>query len=183
MTSATFSRTAARRRVRTAAAAAALAGALTLTACSGDGGSDDEASGGPSPSASASASGSASGSADTGGATGGSEGGTAASDELEGSWLATTDGKAVALVITGAKAGLFATDGAVCSGTAGEESGAETIRLKCSDGSKKRAEGTVDSVGGSTLEVTWEGGLGTETYTRSEGGQLPSELPTASLGS
>ncbi|WP_411151029.1 hypothetical protein [Streptomyces sp. A30] len=181
MTSATFSCTAARRRVRTAAAAAALAGALTLTACSGDGGSDDEGSGGPSPSASASASGSASGSADTGGVTGGSEGG--ASKELEGSWLATTDGKAVALVITGAKAGLFATDGAVCSGTASKEAGAETIRLKCSDGSKNRAEGTVDSVGGSTLEVTWEGGLGTETYTRSEGGQLPSELPTASLGS
>lgn len=175
MTSATFSRTATRRRVRIAAAAASLAGVLALTACSGDDGSDDEASGSPGTSASASA--------DTGGTTGGSEGSTTASEGLEGNWLATTDGKAVALVITGTEAGLFATGGAVCSGTAGKESGAEKIRLKCSDGSKDRAEGTVDSVGKSSLEVTWKSGLGTETYTRSEGGQLPSDLPTASLGS
>ncbi len=174
MTSATFSRTTARRRVRSAAAAASLAGVLALTACSGDGGSDEDPSAGPT---------SASASADTGGTSGGSEGATAPSDGLEGSWLATTDGDAVVLVVTGAKAGLFATGGAVCSGTAGKESGAETIRLTCSDGSKDRAEGTVDSVGGSTLEVTWKSGLGTETYTRSEGGQLPSGLPTASLGS
>ncbi|MFD3498842.1 hypothetical protein ACFWWT_17070 [Streptomyces sp. NPDC058676] len=175
MTSATFSRTAARRWMRSAAAAASLAGVLTLTACSGDGGSGEESSAEPSTTASASA--------DTGGTSGGSEGATVASDGLEGSWLATTDGDAVALVVTGTKAGLFATGGAVCSGTAGKESGAEMIRLTCSDGSKDRAEGTVDSIGESTLEVTWKSGLGKETYTRSEGGQLPSDLPTASLGS
>ncbi|WP_217239987.1 hypothetical protein [Streptomyces sp. AC555_RSS877] len=175
MTSATFSRATARRWVRSAAAAASLAGVLALTACSGDGGSDEDTSAGPSTSASASA--------DTGGTSGGSEGATAPSDGLEGSWLATTDGDAVVLVVTGAEAGLFATGGVVCSGTAGKESGAETIRLTCSDGSKDRAEGTVDSVGKSTLEVTWKSGLGKETYTRSEGGQLPSGLPTASLGS
>jgi hypothetical protein len=177
VTSATFSRTAARRRVRSAAAAATLAGVLALTGCGGDGGSDDESSAGPSTSASA----------DTGGGTtGGNEGSTTASDGLEGNWLATTDGKAVALVITGAKAGLFTTGGAVCSGTAGTESGTsggELIRLKCSDRSKDRAEGTVESVGESSLKVTWKSGLGTETYTRSEDGQLPSHLPTANLGS
>ncbi|MGW6905740.1 hypothetical protein [Streptomyces sp. NPDC054940] len=179
MTSATYSRTRTMpgRRMRVAAVAASLAGALALTACSGsdstptpDAGSTD----GSGPRASASAS------ADTGGGTGGS--GSAAGG-LEGSWLATTDGKAVALVVTGKEAGLFATGGIVCSGTAREEDGMRMIRLKCSDGSKDRAVGMVDSVGKTSLKVTWEGGLGAETYTKAEGGSLPTGLPTAGLGS
>jgi hypothetical protein len=171
----TWTTSGARRRVRVAAAAAGLAGALVLTACSGDGGSEDEATAGPSsPDTSASAS------AETGGGSGGS---TAASDGLEGNWLATTDGKAVALVVNGSQAGLFTTGGTMCSGTAREESGMEMIRLKCRDGSKDRATGTVDSVNGTTLKMTWEDGLGAETYTRAEGGQLPTGLPTASSGS
>lgn len=180
MTSATFSRTRTMsgRRMRVAAVAASLAGALALTACSGDGGSDSDptagSTGASGPSASASAS------ADTGGGTGGS--GSAAGG-LAGSWLATTDGKAVALVVTGKEAGLFATGGIVCSGTAGEEDGMRMIRLKCSDGSKDRAVGMVDSVGKTSLKVTWEGGLGAETYTKAEGGSLPTGLPTAGLGS
>lgn len=182
MTSATFSRTRTMsgRRMRVAAVAASLAGALALTACSGDGGSDSDSTptGDSGPSASASASTSAS--ADTGGGTGGS--GSAAGG-LEGSWLATTDGKAVALVVTGKEAGLFATGGTVCSGTADEEDGMRMIRLKCSDGSKDRAAGMVDSVGKTSLKVTWEGGLGAETYTKAEGGTLPTGLPTAGLGS
>jgi hypothetical protein len=174
----TWGTSGARRRARVAAAAAGLAGALVLTACSGDGGSEDEASPGPSsPDTSASAS------AETGGGSGGAGGSTAASDGLEGSWLATTGGKAVALVVTGSQAGLFETGGTVCSGTAGEESGMETIRLKCKDGSKDRATGMVDSVDGTTLKVTWEDGLGAETYTRAEGGKMPTGLPTAGLGS
>ncbi|MFE7898289.1 hypothetical protein ACFU3E_12375 [Streptomyces sp. NPDC057424] len=159
--------------VRVAAAAAGLAGALALTACSGDGGSDGDSASSPAPSASASA------------GTGGGSGSGAeepAGGELAGSWLATTDGKAVALVITGKQAALFATGGSVCSGTAGDESGTRMIRLKCTDGSKDRAAGTVDSVNGSSLKVTWEGGLGAETYTKAEGGKLPTGLPTASLG-
>lgn len=182
MTSATFSRTAAtatRRRVRAAAAAVSLVGVLALTACSGDGGSDDETSGSPSTAPSASATASAD--------TGGTSGGTTASDGLQGSWLATTDGDAVALVVTGTEVGLFATGGAMCGGIlekeSGAESGAQKIRLTCSDGNKDRAEGTVDSVGKTSLKVTWEGRLGTESFTRSKGGQLPSGLPTASLGS
>ncbi|MGC9542319.1 hypothetical protein [Streptomyces sp. UG1] len=178
MTSATFSRTRALsgRRVRVAAAAATLAGALALTACSGGGDSDDSSSS-DSPSASATTG------ADTGGGTDGGAGGGSASGGLEGSWLATTDGKAVALVVTGEEAGLFATGGTVCSGTAGEEGGKRTIRLKCTDGSKDRAAGTVDSVDGRQLKVTWEGDLGEETYTKAEGGKLPTGLPTAGLGS
>jgi hypothetical protein len=150
------------------AAALALAGALVLGACSSDGGSDsDDAT----PSASASATGSAS-----------SSGSAAPSGDLAGSWLTTAKGKAVVLMVNGTEAGLFATGGTVCSGTAGEESGMQMIRLKCTDGSKDRATGMVDSVDKTTLKVTWEGGLGAETYTKAEGGKLPSGLPTASLG-
>ncbi|MFG2739208.1 hypothetical protein [Streptomyces chartreusis] len=157
--------------MRVVAAAATLAGALALTACSSDGGSEGDAAPSGSPSASA----------DTGGGTGG--GSASAAGALEGSWLATTDGKAVALVITGKQAGLFATGGTVCSGTAGEEGGMRMIRLKCTDGSKDRATGMVESLDKTSLKVTWEGGMGAETYTKAEGGKLPTGLPTANLGS
>ncbi|KAA0935980.1 hypothetical protein FGF04_17505 [Streptomyces apricus] len=167
--------------MRTAAVTAALAAALALTAgCSGDGGSDGD----DGTDASSGTSAPPTASADTGGSDGsdGSDGGTTAGDGLEGNWLATKDGKAVALVITGDEAGLFSTGGSVCSGSAGESSGTRTIALKCSDGNEDRAAGTVDSVDSTTLKVTWKG-FGKETYTRSEGGGLPSGLPTASLGS
>lgn len=177
MTTAIFSRTTSRRRMRVAAAAVSLAGALTLTACSGDGDSDDSSS--PSASASSTAT------ADTGGGTGGSaspSSSASASDELTGSWLATTGGKQVILMVNGTEAGLFSTGGTVCSGTAGEEDGMQMIRLKCTDGSKDRTTGMVDSVSKSSLKVTWEGGLGAETYVKGDGAELPSGLPTASLG-
>lgn len=165
-------RGASRRPVRAVAVAAALAGALALTACSDDGGSD----GGPSVTPSTTAS------PDTGGGTGASAS-VSAAGELEGSWLATTDGDAVALIITGEQAALFATGGTVCSGTAGEEAGTRMIRLKCTTGKKDRTTGTVDSVDAKSLQVTWEGGPGKETYTKAEDGQWPSGLPTAGLGS
>ncbi|MEU3793779.1 hypothetical protein [Streptomyces fructofermentans] len=169
MTSATFSR----RQVRISAAAAGLAAALVLTGCSGDDGD------GPPSSASAKPT----GSADTGGGSGDPSGGSASkAGPLEGSWLATKEGKAVALVITDGRAALFSTGGSVCSGTAGEKSGMRMIELKCSDKNKDRSEGMVDSVDATTLKVTWEG-FGEETYTKSEGGKFPTGLPTADLGS
>ncbi|WP_458244983.1 hypothetical protein [Streptomyces sp. MAI_2237] len=175
MTSATFTRparTLSRRLLRVAAAAAGLTGALALTACSSGGGSD----------ASSSTS-SASASSATGSATGGGSGAaTSSSDALQGSWLATKNGKAVALVITGKQAGLFSTGGSVCSGTAGKEAGMEMIHLTCTDGSKQRATGMVDSASKESLHITWSGSLGKETYTKAEGGKLPSGLPTAGLG-
>ncbi|MFF7488806.1 hypothetical protein ACFZBC_25415 [Streptomyces luteogriseus] len=171
MTSVIFSRRSG--AVRVAAAAAGLAGVLALSACSSGGDSGDDSDAGPAPSASESAG----QGGDSGSASGDSAGG-----ELAGSWLATTDGKAVALVITGKQAALFGTGGSVCSGTAGEESGMHMIRLKCTDGSKDRATGMVDSVNGSSMKVTWEGGIGAETYRKTEGGKLPTGLPTASSG-
>jgi len=160
-----------RRQARIALAITGLSAALLLTGCSSSD-SGDGASSTPSASTSTAA-------ADTGGP------GTpdAKAGKLEGSWLATTGGKAVALVITGKQAAIFATGGTVCSGTAGEEAGAQTIHLKCTDGSKDRSTGVVDSVDSTSMKVTWRGGIGAETYTKSEGGRLPSGLPTASLGS
>ncbi|MFJ5281777.1 hypothetical protein [Streptomyces parvulus] len=160
--------------MRIAAVALGLVGTLALAACTDDGGTDYGNSGGGGES-SAAPDGSAS--TDTGG------GGSPSAGELEGSWLATADGQAVALMVTGDKAALFATGGTVCSGTAGEDAGTRIVRLKCTDGSKDRASGTVGSVDGKTLTMVWEGGVGEETYTKSEGGSLPPGLPTEGLGS
>ncbi|WP_445526585.1 hypothetical protein [Streptomyces cyslabdanicus] len=152
-------------------AAAGLLGTLALTGCdSGGSGATGTTSAPPGASATASTT------ADDGG-TGGP---TADGDGVEGSWLATTGGKAVVLVVTGEQAALFSTDRSICTGTAVEESGRQVIHL---DACKARTTGTVDSVNKTALRVTWEGGLGAETYTRSTGGALPSDLPTASPGS
>ncbi|MFF0509746.1 hypothetical protein [Streptomyces sp. NPDC004250] len=166
----------ARRSVRAAAVILGLVGTLALTACT-DGGSDGGGSGGGGESSAAPE---ASASTDPSGGSGGSP---SDAGELEGSWLATTDGQAVALMVTGGKAALFATGGTVCSGTAGEDAGTRIVRLKCTDGSDERSTGTVGSVDGKSLKMIWEGGLGEETYTKSEGGSLPPGLPTEGLGS
>lgn len=157
--------------LRTVAAAAGLAGALALTACSGGGGSGGDSSATPSGTSSAGAT-----------ATGGSDGSTASADALQGSWITTSGGKIVALVVTGKEAGLFETGGAVCTGSAGEEAGMRMIHLTCTDGSKDRVTGMVDSVSKSGMKVTWSGKSGEETYTKAEGGKLPSGLPKAGLG-
>ncbi|MEU9350249.1 hypothetical protein AB0D65_04345 [Streptomyces griseoloalbus] len=164
------------RRARVAAAVLGLAGALALTACGGDGSDgSDESAATRTPSATATA--------DSGGGTGGSGASGAPAGGLEGSWLTTAEGKAVALMINGEEAALFATGGTVCSGTARESGGTRSIRLKCPAGTGDRTNGTVDSIGKTSLKVTWEGALGAETYTRAEGGTLPTELPTAEPGS
>ncbi|MFF9704500.1 hypothetical protein ACF1FE_25445 [Streptomyces griseofuscus] len=155
-------------RVRIAALAAGLVGALALTACGGGGGDHSSTD----PSATASVAPTPSSSADGSGVSG-------ASGKLQGSWLATSGGTIVALVINGKQAGIFATGGTVCSGTAGTESGMQMIHLTCAKGSKDRTTGMVDSVGGSSMKVTWSGKVGQETYTKAEGGKLPSGLPTA----
>ncbi|MFG2125655.1 hypothetical protein [Streptomyces sp. NPDC048710] len=149
-------------RVRTAAAAAGLVGALALTACSGGGSKDDSS---PTPSATPTSTG-------TGAVTG-------SSGKLQGSWITTSKGSVVALVVTGKQAGLFVTGGTVCSGAAGTEAGMQMIHLTCTDGSKDRVTGMVDSASKDAMKVTWSSKLGQETYTKAEGGKLPSGLPTA----
>ncbi|POX55718.1 hypothetical protein C3489_09010 [Streptomyces sp. Ru71] len=149
------------------AAATALTGALALTACSGgSGGKDDGKDATPrTPTASAPQSPTAT---------------PTPAGDLDGNWLTTNGGKAIVLVITGKQAGLFTTGGSVCNG----EAESRTIHLKCANGAAgDRTTGRVDSVDKSSLKVTWEGDVGTETYTRSEGGKVPPRLPTAGLGS
>lgn len=155
--------TSATARVRSAALAAGLAGALALTACSGGDSKDGSSSSGASKAPATST---------------GSPAVSGASAKLQGSWITTAGGKIVALVITGKSAGVFATGGTVCSGSAGTEAGMRMIHLTCADGSKDRVTGMVDSVDDKAMRVTWSGKLGQETYTRAEGGKLPSGLPT-----
>ena len=158
------------RRARLATAAVGLAGALALTACGGGGSDDsDDSDSKPAPALSATA-------------TPSPEASKAPAGPLEGSWLVTVDSQAVVLMVSGEEAALFATGGTVCSGTAREEGGTRTIRLKCGD-DEDRANGTVDSVDKDSLKVTWKSPLGTETYTRAEGGSFPSGLPTDGVGS
>jgi len=81
-------------------------------------------------------------------------------------------------MVEGGKASLYATGGTVCNGTA--EGGA--IRLTCLAGKKDRTSGTVESVDAGKLVVTWAGSVGKETYTKADGGALPSGVPTGGLG-
>jgi hypothetical protein len=147
--------------------AAGLVGALAaLTACSGDGGDGDRTAASATPTT---ASASSSGSGEVSGAAG----------KLQGSWITTSGGRIVALVITGKKAGLFVTGRkAWCQGAAGEESGMQMIHLTCPDGNKDRVTGMVDAVDAKGMTVSWSGKTGKETYTKAEGGKLPSALPT-----
>lgn len=87
----------------------------------------------------------------------------------------------VALMIDGQKAALLDSGGNSCSGTASNSAGMQMITLKCGDGNADRGQGMVDSVDDTSLKITWEGGLGDETYTKSKDGKLPEGLPTNGL--
>ncbi|WP_328506413.1 hypothetical protein [Streptomyces sp. NBC_00391] len=165
----------ARRRVRVAAAAG-LAAALVLTGCSGDGGDSDakESSAAPTPTDSA-----------DGGGSGDSSDSSGAETELQGSWLATTGGKPVALFVNGAEVAVFV-GRSVCGGKVSDAANMRMISLTCQDGSDDRTEGMVDKVSAKSLTITWEGGVGEETFQKAEGSMpsgLPTDLPTASAGS
>lgn len=185
MTTATSATTVAlpRRRVRIAAAAAGLAAALVLTACGGNGSDGDNGGDGRDGSGSADKESSAAPSVTETSDTGGGSGASGAQPELAGSWLATTRGKAVALIVTGEKAAVFETGGSVCNGSAKEESGMRMIRLTCKGGDSDRTVGMVDSVSAESVTVTWESGVGKETFQKAPGGRLPTELSTAGLDS
>ncbi|MFD3479005.1 hypothetical protein [Streptomyces sp. NPDC058695] len=158
------------KRVRIGAAAAGVAAALVITGCSSDSG--DGGDGGKSketPQASATAS--------TGGDTSGSGSG-GKSGSLQGSWVTTSQGKSVALLISGKKVALVGEH--VCSGTAGDEMGMQMLTLKCADGNTDRNMGQVKSVDATTLKVSWEG-FGDDTFRKTDNGKLPSGFPTMGL--
>ncbi|MDX3582883.1 hypothetical protein OG920_25855 [Streptomyces europaeiscabiei] len=163
----------ARPRIRVAAAAAGLAAALVLTGCSSDDGGSDakESSAAPTPTDSSDS--------------GGSGDSSGAKTELQGNWLATTDGKAVALFVNGDEVAVFVNT-SVCSGKVSDAANMQMISLKCQDGSDERTEGMVDKVSSKSLTITWEGGVGEETFQKAAGSLpsgLPTDLPTASAGS
>ncbi|UQT57224.1 hypothetical protein M4V62_20140 [Streptomyces durmitorensis] len=159
------------RNVRIGAAAAGLVAALVLTGCSSDGGDGEDTGKDKDKGSSA---GSDSGSA-------GSSGGSDAPDEggedgsSEGSWVATADGNPLALVIAGKQATLLG-ENVLCSGTAA----GDAIKLKCAKGDSARTEGTVESVNGTSMTVSWQG-AGQDQFTRTKGGKLPEGLPTAGI--
>lgn len=146
---------------------------LTLSACAGA----DSGVGGGRPSGPDGTSVTAPGAA---GATAGTRGSPRRADALEGGWLATAGGKAVALVVTGREAGLFASGGTVCGGSTGERDGDRTITLTCTSGASDRVDGTVTAVADDSLTVDWKGRPDPETYRRTENGRLPGGLPTGS---
>lgn len=159
----------ARRGVRVAAVAAGLAVALVLTGCGSDDGGSEASSATPSATES----------------TGGTEGSSGAESELRGNWLATTDGKAVALFVNGDEVAVF-TGTSVCSGKVTDEATMRMLDLTCTDGSKDRTKGMVGSVTAKSLTITWEGDVGEETFQKAEGALpsgLPTDLPTATAGS
>ncbi|MFD4477144.1 MULTISPECIES: hypothetical protein [unclassified Streptomyces] len=160
------------RNVRIGTAAAGLVAALVLTGCSsdgGDGGDEGKDKGSAGSSAGTPDEGGADSDADSGADSGAEDGSS------EGSWVATADGNPLALVIAGKQATLLG-ENVLCSGTAG----AETIRLKCAKGDSDRTEGTVESVNGTSMTVSWQG-AGKDQFTRTKGGKLPDGLPTAGI--
>ncbi|UUU24057.1 hypothetical protein [Streptomyces sp. DSM 40750] len=164
----------ARRRIRVAAAAAGLAAALVLTGCSsGDDGESEAEESSAAPTATESADGDDSGDS------------SGAKTELQGNWLATTGGKPVALFVNGDEVAVFVGT-SVCSGKVSDTANMRMISLKCQDGSDDRTEGMVDEASSKSLTITWEGGVGEETFQKAEGSLpsgLPTDLPTASAGS
>ncbi|GAA2943282.1 hypothetical protein [Streptomyces enissocaesilis] len=153
-----------REHVRTTVAAAAVAAVLVLTGCSGDSGGTDggksEEKGG----------GSGQSSTPSGGAKG-----AGASADVTGSWIATTDGKVVALIVQGSDAAVAGEH--VCSGKVNKED-TVTLDLRCGDGNTDRTAGLVTpGADGGTLTVKWDSGL-KDSFRKSAGGALPEGIPT-----
>ncbi|MFE6983983.1 hypothetical protein [Streptomyces griseus] len=146
---------------------AALAASLALTAC----GSDDDA--GKDSGADSAASATPGGGDDNSGESGG--GGTDAA-ALEGTWVGLTDGKNVTVSVAARKVALVA-DQSVCQGDVKDMGGEPMLALTCTGGSTDRTMGAIDSVDGSKLVVSWDGGT-KDTLTKAEPGKLPSGMPS-----
>ncbi|WP_433546371.1 hypothetical protein ACQPZG_15620 [Streptomyces sp. CA-294286] len=152
--------------VRTAAGAAALAAALLLTGCSSDGDKGKAPQDSASPEASA----------DAGAATTTPPAGDAGAGDVNGSWMATTNGKSVFLTVQDDAAGILGEH--MCTGRVVRQ-GAVTLDLKCPNGNTDRAKGTVTTgADGKSLTVKWEGSGIEDRFTRGPAGGLPSGIPT-----
>jgi hypothetical protein len=164
-----------RRLVRTTAlTAVAAAAALALAGCSGsdndtaDNGTDSSTgssagTGDPAPTAS---------SATTGDGSGSTGGGSGKSGNIDGTWVAQTGGKTIALSVSGKIAAVAGEH--VCSGTVADM-GKQMLSLKCVDGNTDRTMGSVESADGRTLVVSWDAGI-KDTFTKADNVKLPSGL-------
>ncbi|GAA1507243.1 hypothetical protein GCM10009730_08810 [Streptomyces albidochromogenes] len=161
-----------REYVRTTVAAAAVAATLVLTGCSGDNGADAGGDKGKDTGANGTSGGGGQNSTPPGG-----DQGTSA--DVAGSWVATTDGKIIALIIQGSDAAVAGEH--VCTGTVAE-GGKVTLRLKCADGNADRTTGVVTpGAGGDSITVKWGSGI-KDTFRKSAAGDklpegMPSDLP------
>ncbi|MFE6702099.1 hypothetical protein [Streptomyces sp. NPDC057718] len=156
------------RSLRTGAiAVAALAASFALTACGSDDAAKDSGT-----DASASATPGAGGGEDSGESAGSSVDAAA----LEGTWVGLTDGKNVTVSIAARQVALVA-DQSVCQGEVKDMGGEPMLALKCTDGGTDRTMGAIDSVDGSKLVVSWDGGA-KDTLAKAEAGKLPSGMPS-----
>ncbi|WSY67967.1 hypothetical protein OHA61_16440 [Streptomyces sp. NBC_00885] len=144
------------KRVRMSVAAAGLVAALALTGC---GSSDSDDAGKGKTSATPTEAG----------------GGGAASGSIDGAWSGVTDGKPIALSVSGKTAAVVA-DGHVCTGEVTDH-GKPMLSLKCADGNTDRTMGSIESNDGTKLVVSWDAGA-KDTLTKTEPGKLPKGLPT-----
>ncbi|KLJ03857.1 hypothetical protein [Streptomyces sp. KE1] len=151
-------------RLSVAASAAAL---LLLTGCGGD---SDSSGGGTGKHKGGSHGSDSDGDGGTGGS--GSGGASSAPGSADGAWHATVEGTSLFLTITGNQAATLGKGS--CAGTYQ----AQTLSLKCADGSTDRTSGKAELSGdGDSLTVSWEAS-GEETFRRVDPGTLPQELPT-----
>jgi hypothetical protein len=157
-----------RELVRTTVAAAAVTAALVLTGCSGDSGSSTGGDKGKDR-----------GGSDTGQSSAPGAGDQGASADVSGSWVATTDGKIVMLVVQGADAAVAGEH--VCSGKVAKDAKETkvTLKLKCPDGNADRTTGIVTpGAGRDTITVKWGSGI-VDSYKKSAvGDKLPEGIPT-----
>ncbi|MGW7056158.1 hypothetical protein [Streptomyces sp. NPDC054887] len=157
-----------REYVRTTVAAAIVAAALALTGCSGDSGGGADGDKGRDKGTSTG------GDAGQGGTPPG--GGRGASADVAGSWLATTDGKIIALIIQGSDAAVAGEH--VCTGTVARAAEV-TLKLKCADGDADRTTGVaVPGAGGDSLTVKWDSGIKDAFRKSAPGDKLPDGIPS-----
>ncbi|UGY92982.1 hypothetical protein [Streptomyces gobiensis] len=84
---------------------------------------------------------------------------------VQGIWNSEVDGKVYVLSIAGDVASLIRHDGQTCTGRV-TDTGKPSLTIKCPNGGgEERTNGTVDSIEGKTMKVSWNGG-DTDTYTK-----------------